>query len=70
MFLHLYLTQVSIFQFHKGTIETGGLLTKVGEFGYFNSIKVRLKRISDPASLELKLFQFHKGTIETPTSIC
>ena len=32
---------------------------------YFNSIKVRLKRLKDFLNNELKLFQFHKGTIKT-----
>ena len=32
------------FQFHKGTIKTGLRRYGKGHFGYFNSIKVRLKR--------------------------
>ena len=32
---------------------------------YFNSIKVRLKRLLGLIFLMLKQFQFHKGTIKT-----
>ena len=33
---------------------------------YFNSIKVRLKRIGNTTiALSINIFQFHKGTIET-----
>ena len=30
----------------------------------FNSIKVQLKRIDEPANDHIYLFQFHKGTIK------
>ena len=32
---------------------------------YFNSIKVRLKQMSETDYTKLATFQFHKGTIET-----
>ena len=32
-----------LFQFHKGAIRTYGASSKVHQFGYFNSIKVRLE---------------------------
>ena len=34
-------------------------------FTYFNSIKVRLKQLSEVLSLVQTTFQFHKGTIKT-----
>ena len=53
------------FQFHKGTIKTGGELGTPDWFPNFNSIKVQLKLINFPNAVDATSFQFHKGTIKT-----
>ena len=55
----------SIFQFHKGTIETQPLATTLRPILHFNSIKVRLKPTDAVLQGGVAEFQFHKGTIET-----
>ena len=56
----------NVFQFHKGTIKTYGDLGFIGNFDYFNSIKVRLKLVGNRQILNgVCVFQFHKGTIKT-----
>ena len=53
------------FQFHKGTIETGAGGEMEGQELHFNSIKVRLRLVTEESAFTEKIFQFHKGTIET-----
>ena len=53
------------FQFHKGTIKTHYRECDEEHRAYFNSIKVRLKRMTKHYIDEIPLFQFHKGTIKT-----
>ena len=61
------ITDISKFQFHKGTIKTiPSLIINIITICYFNSIKVRLKLVGDGAgSWVMSSFQFHKGTIKT-----
>ena len=49
---------ICLFQFHKGTIRTNGLLPSVGLRSNFNSIKVRLEQLL-----------FMRSTIILPISI-
>ena len=58
-------SQVSEFQFHKGTIKTQAELAKQQAKNHFNSIKVRLKHFLPKHWQSNGLFQFHKGTIKT-----
>ena len=53
------------FQFHKGTIKTNPPGSGGKTYGYFNSIKVRLKPPIVMRIFKGRLFQFHKGTIKT-----
>ena len=53
------------FQFHKGTIKTKNEMFVVWAYDDFNSIKVRLKQLTQDSAMLDKLFQFHKGTIKT-----
>ena len=56
----------SIFQFHKGAIRTLRERVPICCLPYFNSIKVRLERKHEDASLMGdEPFQFHKGAIRT-----
>ena len=57
-----YMTE---FQFHKGTIKTLHAIDSGSKSIYFNSIKVRLKRLLVTCHYSLSVFQFHKGTIKT-----
>ena len=54
-----------LFQFHKGTIKTYVQDALQSSKQNFNSIKVRLKQLTQDSALLEKLFQFHKGTIKT-----
>ena len=54
-----------LFQFHKGTIRTFKSVCFIKMFSDFNSIKVRLERVSERTKRPLAWFQFHKGTIRT-----
>ena len=57
---------IQVFQFHKGTIKTLATILPYWALRYFNSIKVRLKRIVPFFTKRLiNVFQFHKGTIKT-----
>ena len=56
---------LSIFQFHKGTIRTTYDDDNLPLFSYFNSIKVQLELSRDILTSPVKTFQFHKGTIRT-----
>ena len=61
---------VVLFQFHKGTIKTGGVWYVLVCSWNFNSIKVRLKLYSTAYHCLRKRFQFHKGTIKTLCAVC
>ena len=53
------------FQFHEGPIKTIWPRQHRDAERRFNSMKVRLKQASKPASLPLEEFQFHEGPIKT-----
>ena len=59
--------QLSVFQFHKGTIKTNDLIGQAFFYLYFNSIKVQLKHGRTIFLPTENSFQFHKGTIKTTT---
>ena len=61
----LMATDMLSFQFHKGSIKTFTRFALRRAHPHFNSIKVRLRRISTPAVGQLLVFQFHKGSIKT-----
>ena len=54
-----------MFQFHEGPIKTFVFALPLLNVPCFNSMKVRLKPASKPASLPLDEFQFHEGPIKT-----
>ena len=58
-------TNLSVFQFHKGTIKTSVLFPITPLLLNFNSIKVRLKLTAGTNLTVGYSFQFHKGTIKT-----
>ena len=60
-----YPKDIFTFQFHKGTIKTKYTAFSVSLNGYFNSIKVQLKRSRKRVYAAETRFQFHKGTIKT-----
>ena len=64
------LSSVPAFQFHKGTIRTGLLREIQASQSYFNSIKVRLERLTAFVNKDSAIFQFHKGTIRTSAELC
>ena len=58
-------SESSIFQFHKGAIETRAETACARCRSTFNSIKVRLKLGLQFKQSCFAVFQFHKGAIET-----
>ena len=61
----MFIFNLNIFQFHKGTIKTQTRNGDKNYHPYFNSIKVRLKRLKVKRQTVKTTFQFHKGTIKT-----
>ena len=58
-------TDLGLFQFHKGAIRTYQATCRGISLSYFNSIKVRLEQIEEIPNLTKPIFQFHKGAIRT-----
>ena len=62
----IFIFNLNIFQFHKGTIKTLMLCLMYLLQRNFNSIKVRLKHsIARIDLVDIATFQFLKGTIKT-----
>ena len=63
-----YISEFLKFQFHKGAIKTISTKRLCLTICDFNSIKVRLKQLSQRFCSNAALFQFHKGAIKTSGS--